>query len=245
MKVAASILSILSGLLQLVVCILLGAGRFVISDPIEKVLYSPDLFVALSCLLIIMGVLVIKFPRISGGILVLLGTGCFFMGSLMFAPLSIIGGIIALTAPIKYEKLKSRKTRLVTIGLTAFGFVMIVAGNVFAIYVWNKQPDRVENVAGISITADQLTREYTTDEKAADAKYLNKAIEVSGTVIEVNNNQDGGIMLVLKSTDPTTCVQCTLRDKGAKVTTGQNVIVKGFCSGNGITGVTLTDCVMK
>lgn len=245
MKVAASILSIVSGVLQLIVCVVMGAGRFAISEPIEKVFYSAPLFIALSCILIILGIVSLRLPRIAGAFTVLTGTACFFLGSIMFAPLAIIGGIISLAAPLAGEQYRSQKARRLSILLTSLGFVMIVAGNLFAIYIWNKEPEKVENVAGISITADQLTKEYTTDEKAADTKYLNKAIEVSGTVVEVTNNQDGGTMIVLKSIDPTTAVQCAMRDKGVKAAPEQAITVKGFCSGNGLTGVTLTDCVLK
>jgi hypothetical protein len=35
-----------------------------------------------------------------------------------------------------------------------------------------------------------------------------------------------------------------MREKGVKVTTGQTVTIKGFCSGSGITGVSLTDCIL-
>jgi len=98
---------------------------------------------------------------------------------------------------------------------------------------------------GLIIAADVLAKEYNTDEKAADTKYLNKAIEVSGTVIEVEHNQDGGAMVILQTGDPETSVQCTMRDKGASPAKGQKVVIKGFCSGSIMGSVLLTDCVIK
>lgn len=245
MKVAASILSILSGLLQIVICIVLGAGRLAFNDPIEKLFYSDGLFIVLSCLMIFFGALALKYTRVSGAALVLLGTSSFFLGSLLFAPLAVIGGVMALATPATSLKNNSLRYQKIYLWLTILGFLAIVSGNLTAIYIWNKAPDKIEDVKGISITADDLTREYTADETAADAKYLNKAIEVSGTVVEVINNQDGGTMVILKSIDPTTAVQCALRDRNAKVAVEQHVVIKGFCSGNGITGVSLTDCVIK
>ena len=112
------------------------------------------------------------------------------------------------------------------------------------VYLWNKPHKKVEDATGITITAVTLSKEYTTNEKKADSAYLNKAIEVSGTISEVDKNQDGGIMIVLQTDDPMTGVQCALREKNATVTKGQNIVIKGFCSGNGITGVSLTDCVV-
>lgn len=123
--------------------------------------------------------------------------------------------------------------------------VLILIGVCTGVYMWNKPHKKVENAKGIDITADQLSKEYNADEKSADAKYLNKAIEVSGKVSETDNNQDGGVMIVLQTDNPMNSVQCAMRDKGVTATKGQSVTIKGFCSGNGITGVSLTSCVIK
>ncbi len=95
------------------------------------------------------------------------------------------------------------------------------------------------------MTAQALSKAYNINEKMADSLYLNKAIEVSGTVSEIEKNQDGGTMIVLQTDDPMAGVQCTMREKDVTVAQGAQVVIKGFCSGNGITGVSLTDCVMK
>ena len=104
---------------------------------------------------------------------------------------------------------------------------------------------KAEDIKGIAITSGALAKEYGADEKAADTKYLNKAIEVTGTISEVDKNQDGGVMVVLQTEDPTAGVQCSMREKNSAVAKGQNITIKGFCSGNGITGVSLTDCIIK
>ena len=126
--------------------------------------------------------------------------------------------------------------------ITALIFALIGVGTAF--YLWNKPHKKVENAQGISIDAKVLAREYSADEKATDAKYLNKAIEVSGTIMELDKNQDGGLMVILQTDDPAAGVQCAMRDKGLNLSKG-HIVIKGFCSGNGITGVSLTDCVIK
>ncbi len=123
--------------------------------------------------------------------------------------------------------------------------LLILIGVGTGIYMWNKPHNKVENAKGIAITADALSKEYTSDEKAADTKYLNKAIEVSGTISEIDKNQDGGTMAILQTSDPAAGIQCTMREKNVTLTKGQNITIKGFCSGNGLTGVSLTDCVIK
>jgi tRNA_anti-like len=123
--------------------------------------------------------------------------------------------------------------------------MLILAGICIGVYEWNKPAKKAEDIKGIQITATALSKDYNANEKNADTKYLNKDIEVSGTINEVDNNQDGGVMIVLQTDDPSTGIQCSLRDKGATASKGQNVTIKGFCSGNGITGVSLTSCVIK
>lgn len=123
--------------------------------------------------------------------------------------------------------------------------LLILIGVGTGFYMWNKPHKKVEDTKGISITAAALSKEYNADEKASDAKYLNKAIEVTGTVGEIDKNQDGGTMAILQTEDPAAGIQCTMRDKSVVITKGQVVTIKGFCSGNGITGVSLTDCVLK
>ncbi len=123
--------------------------------------------------------------------------------------------------------------------------VLILIGVGTGFYLWNKPHKKVENAKSIAITAATLAKDYSTNEKDADTKYLNKAIDVSGTISEVDKNQDGGVMIVLQTDDPAAGVQCALRDKGANPVKGQTIEIKGFCSGNGITGVSLTDCVIK
>jgi hypothetical protein len=124
-------------------------------------------------------------------------------------------------------------------------FIVAAVGLAIGIYQWNKPHSKVENAKSIVVTANGLSKDYIADEKGANVKYLNKAIEVSGVVSEVDKNQDGGLMLVLQTDDPVAGIQCSMRDKGATATKGQNVVIKGFCSGSDIAGVSLTDCVIK
>ncbi len=127
------------------------------------------------------------------------------------------------------------------------GIIVILAliGGAVGWYEYNKVAAKAEDVKGISIAADKLSKEYVTNEKAADSLYLNKVIEVSGTINEIDTNQDGNLMIVLQTGDPMAGVQCTMRDKGTVAAKGANITIKGYCSGNGITGVSLTQCAIK
>jgi hypothetical protein len=123
--------------------------------------------------------------------------------------------------------------------------VLATIGVGTGIYLFYKKPETVDDKKGIVISAATLSEQYTTNEKTADSIYLNKVIEVTGTVSETEQNQDGGMMVILKTDDPVAGIQCAMREKGMQVTTGQSITIKGFCSGSGITGVSLTDCIIS
>ena len=123
--------------------------------------------------------------------------------------------------------------------------LIVVAGAAVGLYMWNKPHKKVEDATGIPVTAVALCNAYSTDEAKANAQYLNKALTVTGEVSDVSKNQDGGVVVLLKSNDPVLVVQCTMRDKNAQVEKGKNITVAGFCSGNDITSVLLTDCIIK
>jgi hypothetical protein len=50
---------------------------------------------------------------------------------------------------------------------------------------------------------------------------------------------------LLETGDPMAKVVCRMREKSVSAGKGQKVKVRGFCTGNDITGVRLTDCVME
>jgi hypothetical protein len=133
--------------------------------------------------------------------------------------------------------MKLRRIILLLIGLA------FLVGGITIYYIWNKPARKVENEKGLVISSDSLIAEYNRDEKAADTKYLNKTIQVNGTVIKVDKNQDGQTTVLFNSTDPMSSVFCTMRDKGAKVDSGKVVTLKGICSGH-TSDVLLTDCII-
>ncbi len=123
--------------------------------------------------------------------------------------------------------------------------ILLAIGGGTAFYMWNKPAPKAENAKAIVFQADDLSKEYAKDEKAADAKYLNKVIEVTGVVGDIDKNQDGGVMVVLQTSDPAAGVQCAMREKSVVVEKNKTVTIRGFCSGSGITGISLADCIIS
>jgi hypothetical protein len=126
--------------------------------------------------------------------------------------------------------------------LLIVGMILLV-GAVAYLFVWNKPHRDVASEKGIDISADAIVAEYNADEKAADAKYLNKPIQVKGSIAKVEKNQDGQTTVLFASADPMSSVFCTMRDKEVSLDSGATATVKGICSGHTM-DVLLTDCVL-
>jgi len=101
-------------------------------------------------------------------------------------------------------------------------------------YVFEYSKIHHRNVAdekGITIEATVLVRDFQKDETTANAKYLNKAVEVIGNLAEINKDQAGNTTLTLKSDDPLSYVFCTLKTKEALHVKDSSMKVKGICTG--------------
>jgi hypothetical protein len=105
------------------------------------------------------------------------------------------------------------------------------------------------SAAGVSpdlaIAADSLYRQYLTDERTADQRFMGKVLKVSGHLSEIQRNGKSEIWIL--STDPAAGggVNCqlfagTTIDHEPKP--GDAVTVKGRCTGF-LMDVNLTDCV--
>ena len=108
---------------------------------------------------------------------------------------------------------------------------IILIGGTIAYRMWNKPNRDVAKEKGIVITAAQLVTEFQENETTANAKYLNKPIEVSGTVSNVAQNQEGITTVLLSSNDAMTGVFCTLKENNPNIKAGTSVVIKGICNG--------------
>jgi len=102
----------------------------------------------------------------------------------------------------------------------------------YAITEYNRGPrDLSEEAADISLSATILLSEFETDETAANKAYLDKVIQVSGTILELN--KEGANSLSLDAGNPMSSVICELGENeifgGVKI--GDKVSVKGQCTG--------------
>lgn len=120
------------------------------------------------------------------------------------------------------------------------------AGGAIGYYLWNKpQKDMQAAKADMAIDAAALFNEFNTDETAANAKYLDKTVAVSGKVKEVTKTEDGTVKASL-DTGSEFGVFCELDPLSQHARTdfpvGETVTFKGICTGLNF-DVQLTRCV--
>ena len=111
--------------------------------------------------------------------------------------------------------------------------VLSVIGVGIGYYMYNKPVESLEyKKADVVISADQLIKEYESDETAANEKYLGKVIEVSGKVADIT--EEGGKKKVsMETSNPMSAVICEMEEKMSTgdMKAGDNVKMKGMCSG--------------
>lgn len=112
--------------------------------------------------------------------------------------------------------------------------VFLLGGLNLWYYVFEYSKTHHRNVAdedALNVTSAQIVKDFQSNEKVADAKYLNKAIEVQGVLLQMQKDQSGNITVTLKSGDPFANIFCTLKPGLQLPAKGSVIVVKGVCTG--------------
>ena len=130
--------------------------------------------------------------------------------------------------------------------LFSFGLIGLL-GVGFGIYMYNKpHKDIKKSTADLKIEANQLLTDFEENEAEANTTYLDKLIEVTGTVREVSKDEEGNVSVILESENPLAGVICQLDNLTAHDKTsfesGEKVAFKGLCTGM-LMDVVLVRCV--
>jgi hypothetical protein len=111
--------------------------------------------------------------------------------------------------------------------------LLIAAGvGYYGWHEYNRKPAGTKNAeADITITADSLLMAFTVDENAANTRFNEKVVEVSGKVKDVES-ESGKVNVSLATTDALAGVMCEFNAADPpQVRTGDNVRIKGVCTG--------------
>ena len=69
--------------------------------------------------------------------------------------------------------------------------VIAFSGVGYGLYMWNKPARNVAEEKGIQITAAAIFDSFAVNENRANNLFVNKAIQVTGEITEIKNNQAG------------------------------------------------------
>lgn len=88
---------------------------------------------------------------------------------------------------------------------------------------------------GFSVLATDLIKEFADNEQASNKKYLDKVIEVNGTVKEISHDEKGIYNIALGDTSVLSSVRCSIdslhNNAAAKIEKGKIISMKGICTG--------------
>ena len=124
--------------------------------------------------------------------------------------------------------------------LIAFTILSIAAAYIW-LFIWNPAPPSIEETKAISIDAVTLFNAFSQNEKKANADYLDKVLQVRGEVSNITTNADGITVILLKTDDMMFGINCTMEEKNSSIKTGDQVRLKGLCTGY-LTDVVLIRC---
>jgi len=115
-----------------------------------------------------------------------------------------------------------------------------------SLYVFNmKHKDLQKTKPDFVITAVSLQKAFEDEEKAATVKYVNKILEISGTIESVKTGEGNILSVNLKTGSDFSSVICTFPPKtdSAQFKTGNQITIRGECSGF-LMDVLLNNCTV-
>ncbi len=109
-----------------------------------------------------------------------------------------------------------------------------VSGILAALILYNeKHPDMAKAKPDFVVTATVLQKEFEDNEAAASARYINKILEVSGTIVTITPTDSISTNISLKTGSDFSSVICTFPaiTDPSKFKTGDEIALRGECSG--------------
>ncbi|MFW5645632.1 MAG: OB-fold protein [Bacteroidota bacterium] len=128
------------------------------------------------------------------------------------------------------------------------GVAIILVVAIIAVYFYQLGHDDLSRLKpAYEITAETLYFEFSENEATANEKYLDKVLQVTGILKDMEIKSDSTWNLVLKTSDPHGSVVCSFDDytlpKQHLLEAGNMITVRGICSGM-LMDVLLNNCVL-
>jgi hypothetical protein len=133
----------------------------------------------------------------------------------------------------------------IKIGILLVLFIALAA-ILAALYMYNlKHTDMAKAKPDFVITSTFLQKEFENNETAASAKYINKILEISGTITSIKPSDNNIISITLATGSDVSSVICTFPaiTDPLKLKTGEEITLRGECSGF-LLDVLLNNCTL-
>ena len=122
--------------------------------------------------------------------------------------------------------------------------VILAVVGAIGFYMFNKTVPTLESEkADYSLTANELFNSYDQNESAAEQKYADKVIQVTGVVEGTKLNDSIPSLILAAENAMMGGVNCAFSEKVAGIKTGDTVVVKGRCQGY-LMNVILNNCTL-
>lgn len=120
-----------------------------------------------------------------------------------------------------------------------------LAGIMTGVYLFYKKPANQAFVKpDYIITAIALQKDFEDNEKAASSKYINKTLEVTGSVASITQADSSNLNISLKTGSDLSSVICTFASSDpSKFKIGEETTLRGICSGY-LMDVLLNNCAL-
>lgn len=123
----------------------------------------------------------------------------------------------------------------------------VMGGLIMLFLFYAPEKNLQREAADLQISATELFTQYEADEAAGNKKYIDQIIDVTGTVAEISEDEDGSPVVILREQDAFSGVLCTLKDSERSAVKdlqiGQSATIRGFCTGM-LMDVVLNKCVV-
>ena len=128
--------------------------------------------------------------------------------------------------------------KFLKIALIVAAIGLVAAALVWKFYV-NKPHQDIENAApAFSMTAEEIWKQFTTDEQKSGLTYNDKVIELTGIVGRVADNDSLVTVAFIMEADSMfgdKSISCEMlkkyNDEAKALSKGSSVIIKGYCAG--------------
>ena len=112
-------------------------------------------------------------------------------------------------------------------------FGALLLAGMYGVFLYNKPVQSIRNVKpSVEIDSNELLEAFEADEAAANGKYLDKVLLVSGVIDKIEETE-GRVNVFLKTKNPLSSITCELEqtDLLDNYKSGDPISVKGLCSG--------------